>query len=89
MIFEMIVNYNEITAPESINMIFLTIIMIKKYEMLLESIPTRSKYIYIQFQTDFDTVILKEIILVTTSKGKKIVVIVALGNLGLFQIGSG
>ena len=49
MIFEMIVNYNEITAPESLNMIFLTILMIKKYEMLLESIPTSSKYIYIQF----------------------------------------
>ena len=49
MIFEMIVNYNEITAPEFFLMIFLLILMIKKYEMLLESIPTRSKHIYIQF----------------------------------------
>ena len=45
MIFEMIVNYNEITAPEFFLMIFLLILMIKKYEILLESIPASSKYI--------------------------------------------
>ena len=89
MIFEMIVNYNEITAPEFFLMIFLLILMIKKYEMLLESIPASSKYIQIKFQTDFDAVMLKKIIFVTTSKGKKIVVTVGSGKLGLFQIGSG